>query len=52
MDRFLIVEKIEKRYERAHVLGVKKEVTALQGVSFSIGQGCQPGAANVRKNCL
>jgi ABC-type glutathione transport system ATPase component len=39
MDRFLIVEKIEKRYERAHVLGVKKEVTALQGVSFSIGQG-------------
>jgi peptide/nickel transport system ATP-binding protein len=36
MDGLLIVEKIEKRYERTHVLGAKKEVTALQGVSFSV----------------
>jgi peptide/nickel transport system ATP-binding protein len=39
MDRLLIVEKIEKRYERAQVLEAKKEVTALHGVSFSIGRG-------------
>jgi peptide/nickel transport system ATP-binding protein len=39
MDRLLIIEKLEKRYERTHVLGSKREVTALQGVSFSIGRG-------------
>jgi peptide/nickel transport system ATP-binding protein len=39
MDRLLIVEKIEKRYGRAHVLGAKQEVTALLDVSFSIGRG-------------
>jgi peptide/nickel transport system ATP-binding protein len=39
MDRLLIVEKIEKRYERTHVLGAKKEVAALQGVSFSLRRG-------------
>jgi peptide/nickel transport system ATP-binding protein len=39
MDRLLIVEKLEKRYERTHVLGAKKEVTALQDISFSIGRG-------------
>jgi peptide/nickel transport system ATP-binding protein len=39
MDRLLIVEKIEKRYERTHVLGAKKEVTALQDVSFSVRRG-------------
>src|SRR5258707_13271745 len=39
MDRLLIVEKLEKRYECTRVRGTKKEVTALQGVSFSIGPG-------------
>lgn len=39
MDRLLIVEKLEKRYERTHVFGAKKEVTALRDVSFSIGRG-------------
>ena len=39
MDRLLIVEKLAKRYERTTVLGSKKEVSALQEVSFSIGRG-------------
>jgi peptide/nickel transport system ATP-binding protein len=39
MDRLLMVEKLEKSYERTHALGTKKKVTALQGVSFSIGRG-------------
>jgi ABC-type glutathione transport system ATPase component len=39
MNRLLIIEKLEKRYERPHVLGAKKEVTALQDVSFSIERG-------------
>jgi peptide/nickel transport system ATP-binding protein len=39
MDRLLIVEKLEKSYERTHALGTKKKVTALQGVSLSIGRG-------------
>ena len=39
MDRLLIVEKLEKRYECTHLLGTKKEVTALHDVSFSIGRG-------------
>jgi len=39
MDRLLIVEKLAKRYERTSVLGAKKEVMALQDVSFSIGRG-------------
>ncbi len=39
MDRLLIVEKLEKRYECTRVRWTKKEVTALQDVSFSIGPG-------------
>src|SRR5712691_2365154 len=39
MDRLLIVERLEKRYECTRVRGTKKEVTALQGVSFSIRPG-------------
>jgi peptide/nickel transport system ATP-binding protein len=39
MDQLLIVEKIEKRYERVHLLGAKQQVMALQGVSISIKQG-------------
>src|SRR5229473_240747 len=39
MDRLLIVERLEKRYECTLVRGAKKEVTALQGVSFSIDPG-------------
>jgi peptide/nickel transport system ATP-binding protein len=39
MDRILIVEKLAKRYERTTALGSKKEVLALQEVSFSIGRG-------------
>jgi peptide/nickel transport system ATP-binding protein len=39
MEPLLIVEKLGKRYESAHLLGTKKEVTALQNVSFSIGRG-------------
>src|SRR6266849_10296601 len=39
MDRLLIVEKLEKRYECTRVRGTNKEVTALQDVSFSIGPG-------------
>src|SRR6266849_2761153 len=39
MDRLLIVEKLEKRYECTRVRGTKKEVKALQDVSFSIGPG-------------
>jgi ABC-type glutathione transport system ATPase component len=38
MDRLLIVEKLVKGYERTGALGAKKEVMALQGVSFSIGR--------------
>jgi peptide/nickel transport system ATP-binding protein len=38
MDRLLMVEKLVKRYERTGVLGAKKEVTALEDVSFSIGR--------------
>jgi ABC-type glutathione transport system ATPase component len=38
-ERILIVENLEKRYEDAHVLGPRKEVTALQGVSLSICAG-------------
>src|SRR5260370_29627601 len=37
MERLLIVEKLEKRYQRTGALRTKKEVSALQGVSFSIG---------------
>src|SRR5882672_1503935 len=36
MERLLIVENLEKCYENAGVLGTRKEVKALQGVSFSI----------------
>src|SRR5882762_8386516 len=36
MERLLIVESLEKCYENAGVLGTRKEVKALQGVSFSI----------------
>jgi ABC-type glutathione transport system ATPase component len=39
MDRLLIVEKLAKRYERTSASGAKKEVLALQDVSFSIGRG-------------
>jgi ABC-type glutathione transport system ATPase component len=39
MERLLVVEKLEKRYERTHAFENKKVVAALQGVSFSIGQG-------------
>jgi ABC-type glutathione transport system ATPase component len=39
MEQLLLVDKLEKRYERAPVFGTKKEVTALQGVSFSIDRG-------------
>ncbi len=39
MERLLIVENLEKRYEDALVLGTRKAVTALQGVSFSIRPG-------------
>jgi len=39
MDRIVIVENLEKRYERTHLLGTKKEVPALRGVSFSIRRG-------------
>jgi ABC-type glutathione transport system ATPase component len=39
MERLLIVENLEKRYEVAFVLGTRKAVTALQGVSFSICPG-------------
>jgi len=39
MDRLLIVEKLAKRYERMSVLGAKKQVLALQDVSFSVGRG-------------
>jgi peptide/nickel transport system ATP-binding protein len=37
MERLLIVENLEKRYEATGTLRTKKEVSALQGVSFSIG---------------
>src|SRR5260370_42625949 len=43
MDRLLIVEKREKRDECTRVRGTKKEVTALQGVSFSSGPGSTLG---------
>ena len=36
MQRLLIVENLEKCYENAGVFGARKEVKALQGVSFSI----------------
>src|SRR6202171_3011465 len=36
MERLLIVENLEKCYENAGVLGTRKEVKALQRVSFSI----------------
>ena len=39
MERLLIVDKLARRYESARVLGAKKEVTALESVSFSIGRG-------------
>lgn len=39
MDRLLTVEKLAKHYERTTVLGAKKEVLALQEVSFSIERG-------------
>src|SRR5260370_21547568 len=39
MDRLLIVEKLEKRYEYTRVRGTRKEVTAVEGGSFSIGAG-------------
>jgi peptide/nickel transport system ATP-binding protein len=39
MDQLLIVEKLEKRYERMQGLGPQKEVMALHGVSFSIRLG-------------
>lgn len=39
MDRLLVVDKLAKRYERTSVSGAKKEVWALQEVSFSIGRG-------------
>jgi ABC-type glutathione transport system ATPase component len=38
MERLLIVEELEKRYESASRLGTNKEVTALQGVSFSLDE--------------
>ena len=38
MDRLLVVEHLEKRYDRTSVLGAKKEVTALKDVSFSVGR--------------
>jgi peptide/nickel transport system ATP-binding protein len=37
MERLLIVENLKKQYEGAGLLQTKKEVPALQGVSFSIG---------------
>lgn len=39
MDRLVIVENLEKRYDRTQVLGVNKEVPALRSVSFSIRRG-------------
>ena len=39
MERLLIVENVEKRYEHALASGARKEVAALQGVSFSISPG-------------
>jgi peptide/nickel transport system ATP-binding protein len=39
MEQLLTVENLEKRYEDARVLGSRKEVAALQGVSFSICAG-------------
>ena len=36
MERLLIVENLEKRYEGASTLRTRKEVRALQGASFSI----------------
>jgi peptide/nickel transport system ATP-binding protein len=39
MNRLVIVEKLEKRFERAHSPGSAREVAALQGVSFSIVRG-------------
>src|SRR5216683_2772101 len=39
MERLLIIENLEKRYEDARVFGTKKEMTALRGVSFSISAG-------------
>jgi ABC-type glutathione transport system ATPase component len=39
MERLLIVEHLEKRYEQTSVLGAKNEVLALQEVTFSIGRG-------------
>lgn len=37
MERLLIVENLAKRYEDKGVLGTKKELAALEGISFSIG---------------
>lgn len=39
MERLLVVEKLEKRYERMSMFGATRAVVALQGVSFSIGRG-------------
>src|SRR5216683_478195 len=36
MEQLLIVENLEKHYQGTGVLGTKKEVRALRGVSFSI----------------
>src|SRR5580704_13738599 len=39
MEEFLIVEKLEKCYERPQAFRTTRKVTALQGVTFSIGRG-------------
>lgn len=39
MERLLIVENLEKRYESTPVFRTRREVKALQGVSFSISKG-------------
>jgi len=39
MERLLIVEKLEKRYENGPLLGAKRNITALRDVSLSIGRG-------------
>src|SRR5258708_28066876 len=39
MEPLLIVKDLVKHYEDTRVLGTKKEVTALRGVSFSISAG-------------
>jgi ABC-type glutathione transport system ATPase component len=39
MEEFLIVEKLEKCYKHPRAFRTTRKVTALQGVSFSIGRG-------------